>query len=145
MWQIIQQVGGREVFYANLLWTIRARIDDLCGNQVTLPPSGAGRVDGGRLRQRLEGHPVRPHQQLVLLFGMKAPGLGRLAFSIDDRGAYRVLDVRAWWHPAGCNGLGYWFLMMPAHLFVFRGMARRIAALALEAEQRDIVRLPYSD
>jgi hypothetical protein len=27
-------------------------------------------------------------------------------------------------------GLFYWLLMIPAHLFIFRGMARRIARLA---------------
>ncbi|AIR68204.1 DUF2867 domain-containing protein [Dickeya fangzhongdai] len=146
LWQVIQQVGGREgYFYANLLWAIRARIDDLCGNQVIYRRPERAELREGDFVNGWKVIRVRPHQQLVLLFGMKAPGLGRLVFSIDDRGAYRVLDVRAWWHPAGSSGLGYWFLMMPAHLFVFRGMARRIAVLAQEAEQRDIVRLPHSD
>ena len=65
-----------------------------------------------------------------MMFGMKAPGLGRLTFTIKDLGGCRSIDVRAWWHPAGFSGLLYWFVMMPAHLFIFRGMAKRIAALA---------------
>lgn len=73
---------------------------------------------------------VKPLRQLALMFGMKAPGLGRLTFTIKDLGGCRSLDVRAWWHPAGFSGLLYWFVMMPAHLFIFRGMARRITALA---------------
>lgn len=46
--------------------------------------------------------------------------------------------MRAWWHPAGFSGLLYWFAMMPAHLFIFRGMAKRIAELAenLDRQQR---------
>ncbi|STT02453.1 NAD dependent epimerase/dehydratase family protein [Klebsiella pneumoniae] len=55
---------------------------------------------------------------------MKAPGLGRLSFTINDKGDRRELDVRAWWHPHGMPGLIYWLLMIPAHLFIFRGMAQ---------------------
>ena len=73
---------------------------------------------------------IKPLRQLAMMFGMKAPGLGRLTFTIKDLGGCRSIDVRAWWHPAGFSGLLYWFVMMPAHLFIFRGMAKRIAALA---------------
>ncbi|MBX9445073.1 DUF2867 domain-containing protein [Dickeya chrysanthemi] len=146
LWQVVQNIGGKEgYFYANILWAIRAKIDDLCGNQVIYQRPNRATLIEGDLVHGWKVIRVKPLKQLVLLFGMKAPGLGRLAFSIDDRGTYRVLDVRAWWHPAGCNGLGYWFLMMPAHLFIFRGMARRIAALAQEAERLDIHRLPDND
>ncbi|GAB7195532.1 DUF2867 domain-containing protein [Dickeya oryzae] len=146
LWNIVQQVGGKHgYFYANPLWTIRAKIDDLYGNQVVYSRPERSELMEGDLINGWKVIRLKPLRQLVLLFGMKAPGLGRLAFSIDERGTYRVLDVRAWWHPAGCSGLGYWFLMMPAHLFIFRGMARRIAALAQEAEQRDMSRLYHHD
>ena len=76
---------------------------------------------------------VEPEKALTLLFGMKAPGLGRLSFTMVDKGTHRELDVRAWWHPHGMPGLLYWLLMIPAHLFIFRGMARRIVHLAEQA------------
>ena len=79
---------------------------------------------------------MEEEKQLTLLFGMKAPGLGRLSFTINDKGDHRELDVRAWWHPHGMPGLIYWLLMIPAHLFIFRGMAQRIARLAEEIAQR---------
>ena len=79
---------------------------------------------------------LKPLRQLALLFGMKAPGLGRLSFSITDHGDRRTLDVRARWHPAGFSGLLYWFAMMPAHLFIFRGMAKRIAELAESTDRQ---------
>jgi len=44
---------------------------------------------------------IKPRHQLTLLFGMKAPGLGCLTFTIKDCGKYRTLDVRAWWHAVG--------------------------------------------
>ncbi|SLM62969.1 MULTISPECIES: DUF2867 domain-containing protein [Dickeya] len=146
LWQVVQQVGGQEgYFYANWLWQLRARIDDWCGNQVIYSRPMRAELFEGDVVNGWKVIRAKPCQQLVLLFGMKAPGLGRLAFTIDDRGTYRMLDVRAWWHPAGAAGLGYWFAMMPAHLFIFRGMARRIATLAQDAEQRDVTRISSSD
>jgi hypothetical protein len=44
---------------------------------------------------------------------MKAPGLGRLCFTLKDKGDHRELDVRAWWHPHGMPGLFYWLFMIP--------------------------------
>lgn len=68
---------------------------------------------------------------------MKAPGLGRLSFTINDKGDRRELDVRrARWHPHGMPCLIYWLLMIPAHLFIFRGMAQRIARLAEQISGR---------
>ncbi|PXV40295.1 NAD(P)-dependent oxidoreductase, partial [Salmonella enterica subsp. enterica serovar Newport] len=52
------------------------------------------------------------------------------------KGRYREIDVRAWWHPHGMPGLIYWLLMIPAHLFIFRGMARRIARLAEQITEK---------
>jgi hypothetical protein len=57
---------------------------------------------------------------------MKGPGLGRLEFTIEDLGDRRRLNVTAWWHPQGLRGLLYWFAMMPAHLFIFKGMVKAI-------------------
>ena len=131
LWHVVQQIGGKDgYFYANILWSVRARLDDLCGNKVTY-----GRPDRDTLEpgDKIDGWKVitvKPRQQLSLLFGMKAPGLGRLTFTIRDHGHQRTLDVRAWWHPAGFSGLLYWFAMMPAHLFIFKGMAKTIVKRA---------------
>ncbi|MCA2486475.1 DUF2867 domain-containing protein, partial [Vibrio alginolyticus] len=38
-------------------------------------------------------------------------------------------------HPQGFLGLLYWFAMMPAHLFIFKGMVK---AIAKEAESISI-------
>ncbi|HEJ9095143.1 DUF2867 domain-containing protein [Serratia odorifera] len=137
LWHVVQQLGGKEgYFYANILWQIRARMDDMIGNGVVYgrPPretlAVGDVVDGWKVIT------IKPERQMALLFGMKAPGLGRLVFSIRDHGNRRTLDVRAWWHPAGFSGLLYWFAMMPAHLFIFRGMAKRIAQLAEQYDHR---------
>jgi uncharacterized protein YbjT (DUF2867 family) len=136
LWHTVQQLGGKEgYFYANILWQIRARMDDMIGNRVVYGRPERDTLAVGDLVDGWKVITIKPQRLLALLFGMKAPGLGRLAFTIKDHGDYRTLDVRAWWHPAGFSGLLYWFAMMPAHLFIFRGMARRIARLAEEHQR----------
>ncbi|WMT16552.1 DUF2867 domain-containing protein [Serratia fonticola] len=133
LWHVVQQLGGKEgYFYANILWQIRARMDDMIGNGVVYGRPQRDTLEVGDLVDGWKVITKKPLRQLALMFGMKAPGLGRLTFSIKDLGDRRQLDVRAWWHPAGFSGLLYWFFMMPAHLFIFRGMAKRIAQLAEE-------------
>lgn len=133
LWQQIQLIGTKEgYFFANYLWRIREWMDYVVG--------------GGAL-QRYRHHPtklalgdridswkvigLKKNQFLSLLLGMKAPGLGRLEFNIEDKGSYRVIDIRAWWHPAGFSGLLYWYAMMPAHLFIFEGMTKAIEKKAI--------------
>jgi hypothetical protein len=43
------------------------------------------------------------------------------------------LCITAHWHPRGVWGLLYWFSMLPAHLFLFRGWTRTIARRAEKA------------
>ncbi|CAI1517585.1 SDR family oxidoreductase [Serratia quinivorans] len=136
LWHTVQQLGGKEgYFYANILWQIRARMDDMIGNRVVYGRPQRDTLEIGDVVDGWKVITLKPQRLLALLFGMKAPGLGRLAFTIKDHGDHRTLDVRAWWHPAGFSGLLYWFAMMPAHLFIFRGMARRIARLAEEHQR----------
>ncbi|MFZ1873427.1 MAG: DUF2867 domain-containing protein, partial [Chania sp.] len=137
LWHVVQQLGGKEgYFYANILWQIRARMDDIAGNGIVYGRPARDTLEVGDLVDGWKVITMKPLRQLALMFGMKAPGLGRLTFSIKDFGDHRQLDVRAWWHPAGFSGLLYWFVMMPAHLFIFRGMAKRIAKLAEEYDHQ---------
>lgn len=131
LWHVVQQIGGEEgYFYANALWKTRAWMDDLAGGGVVYGRPQRDELQVGDLIDGWKVIAIKPLRQLAMMFGMKAPGLGRLTFTFDDLGDRRTLDVRAWWHPAGFSGLLYWFVMMPAHLFIFRGMAKRIAKLA---------------
>ena len=137
LWHVVQQLGGKEgYFYGNILWKIRARMDDMTGNGIVYGRPQRETLEIGDLVDGWKVITMKPLRQLALMFGMKAPGLGRLTFNIKEIGDCRQLDVRAWWHPAGFSGLLYWFVMMPAHLFIFRGMAKRIAQLAEEYDNQ---------
>lgn len=133
IWDVVKQIGSPKegYFFANILWRTREWLDLLFG--------------GGRPKRRIPAGPLlkvgdhidswkvircEQNQFLSLLFGMKGPGLGRLEFSIDDLGEKRKLTIKAWWHPQGFRGLLYWFAMMPAHLFIFKGMVKAIISKA---------------
>ncbi|CAM6670097.1 DUF2867 domain-containing protein [Klebsiella michiganensis] len=131
LWQVINQIGGKEgYFFGNVLWKTRGAMDLLVGHRLAKGRPEKAYLQTGDAVDSWKVIIVEPEKQLTLLFGMKAPGLGRLSFTLRDKGDHRELDVRAWWHPHGMPGLFYWLLMIPAHLFIFRGMARRIAHLA---------------
>ncbi|GDX05683.1 SDR family oxidoreductase [Buttiauxella sp. A111] len=131
LWQVVNQIGGKEgYFFGNILWKTRGLMDLLVGHKLAKGRPGREMLEVGDQVDSWKVIIVEPQKELTLLFGMKAPGLGRLSFTIRDNGKHRSLDVRAWWHPHGTAGLFYWLVMIPAHLFIFRGMARRICQLS---------------
>lgn len=134
LWQVVNRLGGKEgYFFGNALWKTRAAMDLLVGHRLAKGRPEQAMLQVGDTVDSWKVIIVEPEKALTLLFGMKAPGLGRLSFTMVDKGTHRELDVRAWWHPHGMPGLLYWLLMIPAHLFIFRGMARRITHMAEEA------------
>lgn len=131
LWQVVNQIGGKErYFFGNILWQTRALMDRAIGHKLAKGRPEREYLQTGDAVDSWKVIVVEPEKQLTLLFGMKAPGLGRLCFTLEDKGDYRTIDVRAFWHPHGMPGLFYWLLMIPAHLFIFRGMAKQIARLA---------------
>lgn len=127
---MVNQIGGKErYFFGNILWQTRALMDLAIGHKLAKAARSANIYRPAMLW--IAGKSLSLNRKNnTLLFGMKAPGLGRLCFTLEDKGDYRTIDVRAFWHPHGMPGLFYWLLMIPAHLFIFRGMAKRIARLA---------------
>lgn len=77
---------------------------------------------------------LEPGRRLTLLMEMKAPGAGVLEFVVKPlaSGEGSCVSATAYWHPAGTPGLLYWYALVPAHWFLFRGMTvaieRRAAA-----------------
>ncbi|MCG9582405.1 SDR family oxidoreductase [Vibrio tubiashii] len=135
LWKLVKQIGSRKegYFFANILWRTREWLDIFFGGGKPIRRSPPGpelqvgdHIDSWKVIRCEENHFIS------LLFGMKGPGLGRLEFLIEDLGEKRKLTVTAWWHPQGFRGLLYWFAMMPAHLFIFKGMVKAIVNKAKE-------------
>ena len=140
LWQTVQGIGSRQhkYYFANQLWWLREWLDIFFGGgrPVRREPAGESLQIGDYIDSwkviRCESPTF-----LSLLFGMKGPGLGRLEFSIsEEKDNHRRLKIKAWWHPAGFRGLLYWFAMMPAHLFIFRGMAKAMVKHATEKDKK---------
>ena len=124
-----------DYFYANALWWLRRALDWLAG---------------GPSFRRTRRHPtelrvgdvvdswrviaLEPGRRLTLLMEMKAPGAGVQEIvvrpSADGRGS--SVTATAYWHPAGVAGLAYWYSLVPAHLFIFRGLTRAIMRRATQ-------------
>ncbi len=130
LWKTVCLIGSRErgYFFANPLWRLREWLDVLFGGSrpVRRSPPDPQQLNVGDYIDSWKVIRCEPQQFLSLLFGMKGPGLGRLECTISDNGTERTLNITAWWHPQGFRGLLYWFVMMPAHLFIFKGMVRAI-------------------
>lgn len=133
VWNVVTTLGGKVgYFYGGPLWVMRAWLDWLVG--------GPGLTKGRRHPTELRiGDTIdywtvlalEPQRRLTLNFGMKAPGNGVLEFEVEPVDALRTrVTVTAYWHPAGVWGLSYWWVLVPAHLFIFKGMTREIARRA---------------
>ncbi len=129
LWRVVQSIGNDgDFFYARWLWWPRRVIDWLIGG----PSFRRRRRHPERLRvgdvvDSWRVIDMTDRRQLVLLMEMKSPGAGVLKFDIEDDGESRCILVNAYFHPAGVWGLLYWFVLIPFHALIFRGMTREIA------------------
>jgi uncharacterized protein YbjT (DUF2867 family) len=138
VWRVVTSMGGaNRYFYCNWLWTLREALDWL----VAGPGFTRGRRDpvNVRLGDNLDYWTVigiEPERRLTLNFGLRAPGSGILEFELESlpEGGTRLTET-AYWHPQGIWGLLYWAVLVPFHLFIFKGMTRAMVRRAEAAEQ----------
>jgi uncharacterized protein YbjT (DUF2867 family) len=144
VWRQVTAIGGDHRYgYMNVLWTVREFMDWCVGG------SGLSRgrrdPDSLRLGDTIDSWTVLgmdPPRRLTLKFGMKAPGAGVLEFDLEalPDGGTR-LRATAYWHPKGFWGLAYWYSLVPAHLFIFRGWTRALVRQA-EANRATVLERP---
>ena len=142
----VQGIGGASGwYYGHALWRLRGALDWLLGG----PGMKRGRRDARELRP---GDVVdcwrvlacEPPRRLMLEAEMRLPGRAWLQFEVTpcERGA-RIRQT-ALFDPVGVTGLGYWYLLYPAHVLIFRGMLRGAAVRATgkgaSAERRPVRR-----
>ncbi len=136
LWRVICQFGNNgDFFYARWLWWLRRGLDWLVGG----PGFRRKRRHPEQLRvgDAVDSWRViamQPNERLTLLMEMKSPGAGVLEFVITDEGDHREVSATAYFHPAGVWGLLYWYALIPAHVFIFRGMSRAIARRAAQLQ-----------
>jgi len=134
------RIGGRVGYYGySWAWWLRGILDQAVGgvglrrgrrHPEDLRPGEA--LDFWRVKS------VEPDDHLLLEAEMKLPGRAWLEWRIEiDEDACR-LHQTAYFAPRGLWGRAYWFLLWPAHAFVFPRMANRIAAAASERPEASV-------
>ncbi|MFH1297463.1 MAG: SDR family oxidoreductase [Bacteroidota bacterium] len=122
----IWSIGGEKGwYYANWLWQLRGMTDRLIG--------GVGLIRGRRSPDRIHAGDTldcwrvlvadKQSHRLLLFAEMKLPGEAWLEFSFKNN----ILIQTATFRPKGLSGRIYWYLLMPIHLSVFRGMIKKLA------------------
>ncbi len=126
-------IGGKEGWFSHhWLWEIRGWFDKMIG--------GAGLKRGRRHQHKLRvGESVDfwrvedlvDNERLLLRAQMKVPGKAWLEFKIQ----HNELIQTAYFYPKGLWGRVYWYVMIPAHYFIFRSMIAMILKRAKQHEQ----------
>ena len=130
VWHTIQQIGGRNGWYfAQPLWRLRGMMDRAVGG----PGLRRGRRHPLDLRvgDGLDFWRVlalEPPNRLLLLAEMKAPGDALLEFVIKPEDKHQVaVEMVSRFLPRGMAGIAYWYILLPAHQWIFAGMLRSVA------------------
>ncbi len=121
----ILQIGGdRGWYYANRLWKIRGFMDKVFGgvglrrgrtNEDELFTGDS--VDFWRVL-----HVNKANGRLLLFAEMKLPGEAWLEFKIEDNLLWQTATFR----PKGLMGRAYWYVLLPIHNHIFKGMIKNI-------------------
>lgn len=122
----IWSLGGKNGwFYADKLWALRGFLDKMAGG-VGLR-RGRTNPDDIHPGDALDFWRVivadRDHKRLLLFAEMKLPGEAWLEFKIDNNRLIQTATFR----PKGLGGRTYWYMVVPFHMLIFKGMAKRIA------------------
>jgi hypothetical protein len=125
--------GERGWLYLDWTWQVRGWIDKLVGG-VGLR---RGRRHPSELRVgdsldfwRVEA--LEPGRLMRLRAEMKVPGKAWLEYQSipEGQGSTRLVQT-AYFAPHGLAGFLYWYLLYPIHGFIFSGMIRNVASLAM--------------
>ncbi|MDX1700329.1 MAG: DUF2867 domain-containing protein, partial [Melioribacteraceae bacterium] len=123
----IWSIGGESGWYFwNWAWILRGFIDKLVGGV-------------GLRRGRRSATELRPGDaldfwrvimanydlgRLILYAEMKLPGEAWLEFKVNDEN--KKLIQKATFRPYGLFGRLYWYILLPFHVIIFQGMAKKI-------------------
>ena len=124
LWKSIISIGGERGWLSmNILWDLRGFIDKFSGG----PGINRGRrfIGDVRIGDSIDFWTVVDlvkGKRLLLAAQMKIPGKAWLEFILNDT----HLIITAHFIPRGIYGRFYWYLFLPFHALIFKGMLRRL-------------------
>ncbi|CAN5545288.1 SDR family oxidoreductase [soil metagenome] len=123
----IWSIGGENGWYfATWLWELRGFIDKLFGG-VGLRrgrKSSTNIYAGNSLDFWRVLYADKEEKRLLLYAEMKLPGEAWLEFKILDNFLHQTATFR----PLGLWGRLYWYMVLPFHGYIFKGMAKKISS-----------------
>lgn len=125
----VRRIGGDAGwYYGAALWELRGFLDKLAGG----PGLRRGRRDADDLwpgeavdSWRVEGYEA--DRFLRLQAEMRLPGRAWLQFEAEPDGDGTIVTQTVVFDPVGLGGILYWYLLLPIHAFMFRGMLAGVA------------------
>jgi uncharacterized protein YbjT (DUF2867 family) len=130
----IMAIGGnRGWYYWDWIWGIRGFLDKIVGgvglrrgrtSNINVSPGDV--IDFWRVLLA-----DKKAKRLLLYAEMKLPGEAWLEFKIIERNNKKMLTQVATFRPNGLLGRLYWYSMLPFHLFIFKGMAKKLISYKL--------------
>tara|TARA_B110000116_G_C16770677_1_gene553160 strand:- start:43 stop:1458 length:1416 start_codon:yes stop_codon:yes gene_type:complete len=122
----IWNIGGKTGwYYGNWLWRTRGFVDKLFfgvglrrGRRNTHSITAGETLDFWRV---IDAN--KKEKRLLLFAEMKLPGEAWLEFKIKNN----ILIQTATFRPHGLSGRIYWYLLIPIHKIIFKGMIRKIS------------------
>lgn len=134
----ISCIGGKNGWYfANRLWSVRAFIDRIAG--------GWGFRRGRRSLKELREWDIidfwrveelDENKLIIFRSEMKMPGQTWLLFEIVPVSPTETtLILKSFYEPGSFWGHIFWYVLLPAHPFLYKGMLKEIAAVAREDKE----------
>lgn len=116
--------GPNGWYYANWLWNIRGILDKFAGGVgLRRGRTNPNAINVGDTIDFWRVLYANKHEGRLLLFAeMKLPGEAWLEFKIVDGKLIQTATFR----PLGVLGRMYWYLVLPFHGFIFKGMIREM-------------------
>lgn len=132
LFRVLQTFGKHGDFFSyRFLWWLRRAFDWVIGG----PSFRTGRRDPDRVRMGdvVDGWCVlgmESNKRITYSMLMRAPGSGLQEFTIRERDGRRVVELCAYWHPAGFWGMLYWYAHLPFYGPLVGSAAREVVRRA---------------
>lgn len=124
------RIGGVEGWFrGNWMWRLRGAFDRLIGGVGT--SRGRRQLSGLHVNDVVDFWRVEDleeNRRLLLRSEMRLPGKAWLEFRITPEGSTNRLFVKAYYHTTSLFGKIYWYIFLPFHRYIFKGLIRQIAA-----------------
>jgi uncharacterized protein YbjT (DUF2867 family) len=133
VYRTVTGLGGRRGWlYLTWLWRLRGLLDTLLGGPGLRGRKEEDDLAAGDILDFYRVELLEPGRRLRLKAELKAPGQGWMEWHILEQAQQGevVLTQIAYFAPRGVPGFFYWYILLPVHRAVFKGLIKKIVQQA---------------